>query len=94
MTALSGADEYEKELKKLSLNGNRGSDVIIATPARFMEHLMARNSPIRLNSLRLLVVDEADRMGMKVRMEWLEAVEKQSEGVPSSLSVTLFFQGE
>jgi ATP-dependent RNA helicase DeaD len=38
----------------------RGAQVIVGTPGRVLDHLLKRN--VNLNSLRMLVLDEADRM--------------------------------
>jgi len=38
----------------------RGSDIIVATPGRLLDHMQRRN--VRFNRLSILVLDEADRM--------------------------------
>ncbi|KAK6745492.1 hypothetical protein RB195_011923 [Necator americanus] len=81
ITALSGATEFRKEQRQLAPEGVCISDVIISTPSRLMDHLTNPQSGIKLNSLRFLVVDEADRMGPWVRQEWLGVVERRSGGL-------------
>uniref|UniRef100_A0A1I7WY93 ATP-dependent RNA helicase n=1 Tax=Heterorhabditis bacteriophora TaxID=37862 RepID=A0A1I7WY93_HETBA len=78
VSSLSGATDFEKELHNLNKDGSCRSDVIIATPGRLMEHLTDPRNKIQLNTLRFLVVDEADRMGHMVRTEWLELVERRA----------------
>ncbi|CAI5444173.1 unnamed protein product [Caenorhabditis angaria] len=71
--ALSGANDFEKESKSLQ---TEPPNVIVATPARFVQHLVEKiPAKIDLTKLRYLIVDEADRMGKLMREEWLEIVE-------------------
>ena len=71
--ALSGANDFEKEARHIAQNP---PNVIVATPARLVQHLTASiPPPIDLSRLRFLIVDEADRMGKLMREEWLELVE-------------------
>ncbi|VDM67109.1 unnamed protein product, partial [Strongylus vulgaris] len=81
ISALSGANDFRKEQRNLAPEGVCVSDVIIATPGRLMDHLTDRASGVKLDSLRFLVVDEADRMGTMVRQEWLAVVERRSGGL-------------
>ncbi|CAD6188531.1 unnamed protein product [Caenorhabditis auriculariae] len=86
---LSGVHDYDSESRRLdSLKPN----VIVATPARFVQHLTAVPSFIDLSRLRYLVVDEADRMGSLVREEWLDVIEKFSECNSSSANMSDVFK--
>jgi ATP-dependent RNA helicase DeaD len=49
-----------KPIRKQTLDLQRGSDVIVGTPGRVLDH-MGRGT-LRLGSLRISVLDEADRM--------------------------------
>uniref|UniRef100_A0A914HD68 ATP-dependent RNA helicase n=1 Tax=Globodera rostochiensis TaxID=31243 RepID=A0A914HD68_GLORO len=88
---LLGKNDYRSERSALFPNGTRKckAHVIVATPGRFVEHLLDENGDLDLSMLRYLVVDEADRMQDMARMEWLELVEKYAN-VPSvgTLSVS------
>ncbi|CAJ0596809.1 unnamed protein product [Cylicocyclus nassatus] len=81
ISALSGATDFRKEQRTLAPEGVCTSDIIISTPGRLMDHLTNPASGIKLDSLKFLVVDEADRMGTMVRQEWLAVVERRSGGL-------------
>ncbi|EYC16444.1 hypothetical protein Y032_0033g2666 [Ancylostoma ceylanicum] len=81
ISALSGATDFRKEQQHLAPEGVCISDVIISTPGRLMDHLTNPSSGVKLDHLRFLVVDEADRMGTMVRQEWLAVVERRSGGL-------------
>ncbi|CAI2348630.1 unnamed protein product [Caenorhabditis sp. 36 PRJEB53466] len=73
VVSLSGANDFEKEARLLASDP---PNVIVATPARLVQHLTAAiPPPIDLTRLRFLIVDEADRMGKLMREEWLDLVE-------------------
>lgn len=73
VVSLSGANDFDKEARQLALNP---PNVIVATPARLVQHLTSTiPPPINLSRLRFLIVDEADRMGKLMREEWLDLVE-------------------
>ena len=74
-TALS---EQDKEL-------NKGADILIATPGRLIDHITRGN--ILLNDLKILVIDEADRM---LDMGFIPDIEFISENIPK-IRQTLFF---
>uniref|UniRef100_A0A183BZ28 ATP-dependent RNA helicase n=1 Tax=Globodera pallida TaxID=36090 RepID=A0A183BZ28_GLOPA len=81
---LLGQNDYRSERSALFPNGSRKckAHVIVATPGRFVEHLLDENGDLDLSMLRYLVVDEADRMQDMARMEWLELVEKYANACP------------
>jgi superfamily II DNA/RNA helicase len=74
-TALS---EQDKELDK-------GTDILIATPGRLIDHI--RRGNILFNDLKILVIDEADRM---LDMGFIPDIEFISENIPK-IRQTLFF---
>ncbi|CAO4371471.1 unnamed protein product [Caenorhabditis nigoni] len=79
VVSLSGANDFEKEQRQLSADP---PNVIVATPARLVQHLTAQiPPPIGLSKLRFLIVDEADRMGKLMREEWLDLVEFLAGGM-------------
>jgi len=61
------------------------ADVVVATPGRLLDHLERRT--INLSKLKLLVLDEADRM---LDMGFIDDVEKIMRACPKNLQ-TLFF---
>lgn len=54
--ALYGGTGYKKQLDGLA----KGAQVIVATPGRALDHILRQT--LRLNGLKMLVFDEADRM--------------------------------
>lgn len=55
-TAIYGGVKYGPQLDALK----KGAHLVIGTPGRILDHLMQRN--LKLDDLRILVFDEADRM--------------------------------
>jgi ATP-dependent RNA helicase RhlE len=55
-SVLIGGENINRQLKSLQLNPH----VIIATPGRLVDHM--RQSNIKLDNIKILVLDEADRM--------------------------------
>jgi ATP-dependent RNA helicase RhlE len=64
---------------------NRGADIVIATPGRLLDH-MQRGS-IHLGSVRILVLDEADRM---LDMGFIQDVRRIVGAVPKERQTLLF----
>ncbi|HKQ96431.1 MAG TPA: DEAD/DEAH box helicase, partial [Candidatus Polarisedimenticolia bacterium] len=54
--AIYGGDSMSRQLEGLQ----RGSQVVVGTPGRFLDHL--RQGTVRLDGLKVLVLDEADQM--------------------------------
>ncbi|NCT90758.1 DEAD/DEAH box helicase [Cellulomonas sp. APG4] len=63
----------------------RGAQVVVGTPGRVIDHLERRT--LRLDSVRYLVLDEADEM---LRMGFAEDVEKVFGHAPAQRQVALF----
>ncbi|MFU8857614.1 MAG: DEAD/DEAH box helicase [Deferrisomatales bacterium] len=76
-----GGQPYPNQLRGLQ----RGAQVVVGTPGRVMDHL--RRGSLRLEGLRLLVLDEADEM---LRMGFLEDVEWILSQSPASRQTALF----
>jgi len=70
--------EQDKELSK-------GTDILIATPGRLIDHIKRGN--ILFNDLKILVIDEADRM---LDMGFIPDIKFISENIPK-IRQTLFF---
>ena len=76
-----GGVPYEPQEKALQ----RGVDVIVATPGRFIDHMEKRNAS--LESLEILVLDEADRM---LDMGFAPQISRIVSGVPPYRQTLLF----
>jgi superfamily II DNA/RNA helicase len=81
MALLIGGETMEEQIRKL----DRGVDVVIATPGRMMD--LHERGRVLLNDIRILVIDEADRM---LDMGFIPDVEK-IVGLLPPLRQTLFF---
>ncbi|HIL98498.1 MAG TPA: DEAD/DEAH box helicase, partial [Pseudomonadales bacterium] len=76
-----GGQEYSGQIRQLK----RGVHVVVGTPGRVMDHM--RKGNLKLNSLRALVLDEADEM---LRMGFHEDVEWILEQIPQQRQMALF----
>jgi superfamily II DNA/RNA helicase len=81
MALLIGGVSMVEQTKKL----DRGVDVLIATPGRLLDHF--ERGRILLNDIKVLVIDEADRM---LDMGFIPDVEKIVSLLPK-MRQTLFF---
>ncbi|XP_013775579.1 ATP-dependent RNA helicase DDX51-like [Limulus polyphemus] len=74
-----GQKTFTEEQKTLVKQGVRNVtslvDIVVATPGRIVDHIQ-RTPGFSLESLRYLVIDEADRMMEEITHGWLAAVEK------------------
>ena len=64
---------------------DRGVHVVVGTPGRVMDHI--RRGKLRLNTLKALVLDEADEM---LRMGFIDDVEWILDQTPSERQIALF----
>ncbi|MBN7795267.1 DEAD/DEAH box helicase [Parahaliea mediterranea] len=78
---LYGGADYRGQLRQLQ----RGVHVIVGTPGRVMDHM--RRGSLSLDSLRLLVLDEADEM---LRMGFIDDVEWVLTQTPPTRQIALF----
>ncbi len=78
---LVGGSSMEKQIRKLE----RGVDVLIATPGRLID-LFERGN-ILLNDIKILVIDEADRM---LDMGFIPDIEKICSLLPTTRQTLLF----
>jgi superfamily II DNA/RNA helicase len=81
MALLIGGESFGPQMQKL----DRGVDVLIATPGRLLDHF--ERGGILLNDVKILVIDEADRM---LDMGFIPDVEKIASIIPR-IRQTLFF---
>ncbi len=81
MALLIGGVSMDEQTKKL----DRGVDVLIATPGRLLDHF--ERGRILLNDIKILVIDEADRM---LDMGFIPDVERIVSLLPR-MRQTLFF---
>lgn len=76
-----GGQSYERQFHGLQ----QGAQIVIGTPGRIMDHL--RRGTLRLDAVRLAVLDEADVM---LNMGFREDIETILQGVPETRQ-TVFF---
>jgi len=76
-----GGAEYGSQIRALK----RGAQVIVGTPGRVMDHM--RKGTLKLNNLKLLVLDEADEM---LRMGFIDDVRWVLDQTPESRQIALF----
>jgi len=79
--ALYGGQPIERQLRAL----RHPVDIVVGTPGRIMDHL--RRGTLRLDSVRTVVLDEADEM---LDMGFLDDVEWILERVPTERQTALF----
>jgi ATP-dependent RNA helicase DeaD len=76
-----GGQSYQPQLNALK----RGVHVVVGTPGRISDHL--ERGTLKLDSIKMLVLDEADEM---LRMGFIEAVEAILEKTPPHRQAALF----
>ncbi len=80
-TVIFGGVPQEKQVRQLK----KGTDILIATPGRLLD--LAQQGHVNLSKVRMLVLDEADRM---LDMGFINDVKKIIQRVPAKRQ-TLFF---
>ena len=80
VTSIYGGVSLNPQIKDLSQ-----SDVVVGTPGRLLDHL--RRGTINLSKIRILVLDEADRM---LEMGFIEDVEQIIKKCPKERQTLLF----
>jgi superfamily II DNA/RNA helicase len=78
--SIVGGMPYGEQLRQM-----RGSDIIVATPGRLLDHVERRN--IALGSVEMLVLDEADRM---LDMGFIDDVKRITGLTPTGRQTLLF----
>jgi len=81
ITAIYGGASMSDQIRKL----RDGTQIVVGTPGRIMDHM--RRKTLKLQNLKLLVLDEADEM---LNMGFREDIEKVLEDVPKDASMVLF----
>ena len=76
-----GGQSYETQLRAIQ----RGVHVVVGTPGRMMDHL--RRKTLNLDTLKALVLDEADEM---LRMGFIDDVEWILEQIPAKRQILSF----
>ncbi len=76
-----GGQSYDVQLKPLK----RGVHAVVGTPGRVMDHL--KKGTLKLNSLKTLVLDEADEM---LRMGFIDDVKWVMKKLPEKRQIALF----
>ena len=76
-----GGQDYRGQIGAL----NRGVHVVVGTPGRVMDHM--RKGTLKLNKLKILVLDEADEM---LRMGFIDDVEWILDQIPEQRQIALF----
>ena len=76
-----GGQSYDVQLRPLK----RGVHAVVGTPGRVMDHL--KRGTLKLNSLKALVLDEADEM---LRMGFIDDVKWVLEKLPKERQIALF----
>jgi ATP-dependent RNA helicase DeaD len=79
--AVYGGEPISRQLRGLK----RGVDVVVATPGRALDHI--NRGTLKLSSLEILVLDEADEM---LDMGFAEDIEAILGGTPESRQTALF----
>ncbi|OLZ09559.1 DEAD/DEAH box helicase [Sulfobacillus thermosulfidooxidans] len=76
-----GGQSYDRQIKALE----HGAQVVIGTPGRVMDHI--RRGTLKLDSVRMVVLDEADEM---LDMGFIEDVEFILQNIPTERQTMLF----
>lgn len=76
-----GGSDYSTQIRALK----RGVQVVVGTPGRVMDHI--RKGTLKLDNLKLLVLDEADEM---LRMGFIDDVEWILQQTPATRQIALF----
>ncbi|MCD8187084.1 MAG: DEAD/DEAH box helicase [Ruminococcus sp.] len=80
-SAVYGGASMEKQIHEMK----RGANIVVGTPGRIMDHMRRRT--LRLDSLRTVILDEADEM---LNMGFREDIETILASVPEDRQTVLF----
>jgi ATP-dependent RNA helicase DeaD len=81
VAAIYGGQDYQVQFRQL----DRGAHVVVGTPGRVLDHM--RRGSLKLDSVRGLVLDEADEM---LRMGFAEDVDTVLTQTPAERQIALF----
>lgn len=81
VTAIYGGESYEKQFLALK----RGSQIVVGTPGRIMDHIDRKT--LKLEDISMVVLDEADEM---LNMGFREDIEKILSYAPDERQTVLF----
>ncbi len=76
-----GGQDITRQIKALK----KKPHIIVATPGRFIDHM--RRKTIRLQSVEMVILDEADEM---LNMGFIEDIEEILQGIPEERQTLLF----
>jgi len=79
--SIYGGDSMSRQMKGL----REGSQIVVGTPGRVMDHL--RRGTLKIHSLKIAVMDEADEM---LNMGFREDMETILEGTPEEKQTVMF----
>ena len=79
--AVYGGESIERQIKALK----QGVKIVVGTPGRIMDHL--RRKTLKLNNVKMCVLDEADEM---LNMGFEEDIETILKEVPEERQTVLF----
>lgn len=79
--AIYGGQEIDRQIKALK----KKPQIIVATPGRLMDHM--RRKTVRLHSIEIVVLDEADQM---LNMGFIEDIQTILQEVPNERQTLLF----
>jgi ATP-dependent RNA helicase DeaD len=80
ISAIYGGMPMDRQFRRLKI-----ADIVVGTPGRVLDHL--KRKTIKLNNVRTLVLDEADRM---LDMGFIDDVEKILRHIPDERQTLLF----
>ncbi|XP_038053316.1 ATP-dependent RNA helicase DDX51-like [Patiria miniata] len=88
---IGGLKKFGQEQRMLvQTSGESQCDIVVATPGRLVDHIN-KTQGFTLQSLRFLVIDEADRMMDQISKDWISQVEKcvfmESRQAPGPITV-------
>ncbi len=81
IAAIYGGADYDPQLRAL----RKGVHIVVGTPGRVLDHI--NRGTLNLDSVRVLVLDEADEM---LNMGFIEDVEFVLENTPAEKQIALF----
>lgn len=81
VAAIYGGESYERQFQNLK----KGAHIVVGTPGRIMDHMDRQT--LRLDNLKMLVLDEADEM---LNMGFREDIEKIMSHAPEERQTVLF----